>query len=104
MGKVPTRNRRQKQTPDCDQSASDACPNRDASCLRRAARKRGFSQRTDDWLPSKPADPKPGSALWLSQRDLVDDVPHRQLSQRDPADDLPQQLCQHMALWVRLSE
>jgi hypothetical protein len=44
-------------------------------------------------LPSKSADPKPGSVLLrLSQRDLVDDVPQWQLSQPDLVDDLPQQL------------
>jgi len=56
-------------------------------------------------LPSKSADPKPGSALRLSQRDLVDDVPQWQMSQRDLVDDLPQWLCQDMGLCTdRLGE
>jgi hypothetical protein len=66
---------------------------------------RGSSQRIDDLLPSKSADPKPGSVLRLSQRDLADDVPKWQLSQRDLVDDLLQRLCQHMGLCTdRLGE
>jgi hypothetical protein len=67
---------------------------------------RGSSQRTDDLLPSKSADPKPGFVLLrLSQLDLVDDVPKWQLSQRDLVDDLLQRLCQHMGLCTdRLGE
>ena len=43
---------------------------------------------TDDLLPSKSANPKPGFSLQLNQRDLVDGVPQWQLSQRDLIGDL----------------
>ena len=41
-GKVPTKNRRQKRKRGCYESAHDACPNRDASCLRYDARTHGL--------------------------------------------------------------
>jgi len=61
--------------------------------------------QSGDLLPSKSADPKPGSALQLSQRYVVDDVPQWQLSERDLVDDLPQRFGQHMGLCTdRLGE
>jgi hypothetical protein len=62
-------------------------------------------RQSGDLPPSKSANPKAGSALQLSLRDLVDDVPQWQLSQRDLVDDLPQRFGQYMGLCTdRLGE
>src|SRR5213080_2719725 len=57
-----------------------------------------------DGLP-KSADPNPGSALQLNQRDLIDGLSWARLSPHDLVGDLPQPLSHHMGLWTdRLSE